>query len=1531
MASFAPPPGSFAAMAARGKAKKKKRTKTRRFEEEKKPMPKWSKPSTAAAVSSLLCRIFEEADADGGGDLSTSEIMLMLGRRAKGTKLAGNMKEMLALRSSLTAHSKMDGGNINKEDFVAGMQSVLGEEPNGSAAKWMSKELRALSPFVMPTTTTTVMRAGPAADAFAAALQSLGDEDLVKEDFSSPRKASVEPEIISIGYGNASAVTTVGVTVDRRSQEIARSGVAINVETMKPRVLAHVVVQADAAALPESGKQQPTERGEEVVAVVAAAAAAAAEEVASLQKQLVASRREVQAFKRALQRTASSGAIARQQDAATFAMKLEETKSRLESELARCVEAKHRELVAESVRSCVEALCAEVELRSQRGISDYSMLRYCRFAGRALPSAQSPRAPRGPPPKARASRGPPPRGRPLRGPPPRGKPRGEEATGEAALAAVVEAAEKAAEEEEAARDAPKSDIAASTGKDPVTGEAVVPVKPSHPPLKEEEKEERKEGGMKGREEGAAVVQGGTERGRGGDEAPAGNSVAKTRVEEEEEAAEEVEAELPVAEKETEEVAEEVSDQPSDDATAASGSAEQGAGIGVPVAVVVDTAVAEARTTKEAAEVAAEAADAAAIIAADAPTSTTKKSDISAAVVVETEPDLASSATTEIDDEADAAAIIADDTPIPTVEIKPDLASSAIAEINDDDSVLGGNAPTSAVATTDTTTTTAAATAATAATATATAAAPARTLDRHMTATMGGNWPKPERMSDVAMQSLQKLAVTVFNRLDSGGKNSLVESDIVSNGEVDEFEFILAAFGQDMKKSITMDEFTQYILATAREEGIDEVEAGLTQMLTHLSRTMSVAAKKFRATMQLVQPDSSKATLEQLRELAKTVFNMIDTDCGGTICPDEASAAFGDDDDMWQYIVEEADTDGDGEIDVDEWCVYIMEMANTDGNDEAYDALHTMMEEIEQNIAERERARSEREMAEIGEDEEGSEEEEGSDEEVEVVLDHHNDLFATSEGNKEDVLKEVGAPTAEKSIDAAADAAYTDGVIAVSSPGDCVSAAAAAAAPSKRHTLLGGVKPRKANRGTMLGAAHHSSIQGPLLKRSRHLQFQRRWFHTQTHYLAYKVNVDDEAFAGGVDLRGPESTIEMMKKDTVLKVIGLDADVSDPSKPREVRTFILKATTDAAPDSPSLQQWFDELTASQKKMRTRHSLHPEASPDDGSDAPSIAAVADAYVKPRVEKETVVGGAQEEPVSGEEGDEKEEEEEEEGEAAEEEAAEPEVPRVEPEPLTQQIARSGAKALAIATAQSTKFVPPPTDAANDYVKSRIPDRYCSPLFHGGEGVDAERAQARWEETLAWRKEAGIDALLYTPQPGHDLMQLAYPSFFHGRDKDGDRVWYEQLGRVDIGALQAKGIGPDEVLLHKLFVAEYLWRVVEPNPEAQCTTVLDVGGLKLNAFKGQGKSKFVKKYAQLMTMHYPQRTKRIVIVNTPFFFPALWKVAKKFLDAETRAKVVIMKDQKKKKKRGGGAKGRALEAYIDVEELPKCCAYTCVHFVGV
>ena len=86
---------------------------------------------------------------------------------------------------------------------------------------------------------------------------------------------------------------------------------------------------------------------------------------------------------------------------------------------------------------------------------------------------------------------------------------------------------------------------------------------------------------------------------------------------------------------------------------------------------------------------------------------------------------------------------------------------------------------------------------------------------------------------------------------------------------------------------------------------------LTQMITQLSRKMSAAAKHMKDLLQKVQPKSAVDDSD-LQALAQDVFALIDADRSGTISPEEASTAFGDDDEMWQFIVEEADTDGDGE-------------------------------------------------------------------------------------------------------------------------------------------------------------------------------------------------------------------------------------------------------------------------------------------------------------------------------------------------------------------------------------------------------------------------------------------------------------------------------------------------------------------------------------------------------------------------------------------------------------------------------------------
>ena len=250
-----------------------------------------------------------------------------------------------------------------------------------------------------------------------------------------------------------------------------------------------------------------------------------------------------------------------------------------------------------------------------------------------------------------------------------------------------------------------------------------------------------------------------------------------------------------------------------------------------------------------------------------------------------------------------------------------------------------------------------------------------------------------------------------------------------------------------------------------------------------------------------------------------------------------------------------------------------------------------------------------------------------------------------------------------------------------------------------------------------------------------------------------------------------------------------------------------------------------------------------------------------------------------------------------------------------LAPETAFAGAEALAQAMKQqSSAFTLPRSDAANDYAMEKMPERYVQ-VCSG----DVAKAQARWGATLLWREESAANVLLYSPQRHFLRLQTLYPSFFHGRDREGARVWYEQLGRVDVSALQRSGCSIDDVLMHKTFVSEWLWRVAEPNPEAQALMVIDLEGLKLGDFKGIA-TQFIRRYAQLMAMHYPRRTKMIVVINAPFFFPAVWKIAARALDPETRSKVVIWKRPKAKKGKKRSGRCSALERYITIEEQPRC-----------
>ena len=88
--------------------------------------------------------------------------------------------------------------------------------------------------------------------------------------------------------------------------------------------------------------------------------------------------------------------------------------------------------------------------------------------------------------------------------------------------------------------------------------------------------------------------------------------------------------------------------------------------------------------------------------------------------------------------------------------------------------------------------------------------------------------------------------------------------------------------------------------------------------------------------------------------------------------------------------------------------------------------------------------------------------------------------------------------------------------------------------------------------------HDHIIEGPLMKKGA-LGFQARWFTTSSHYLLYKNKQVSKDFAGGLDLAGDDTSIELSANGQTLTVRGLDADEHDAKKgSRHIRVLVLRA-------------------------------------------------------------------------------------------------------------------------------------------------------------------------------------------------------------------------------------------------------------------------------------------------------------------------------------------------------------------------------------
>jgi hypothetical protein len=188
-------------------------------------------------------------------------------------------------------------------------------------------------------------------------------------------------------------------------------------------------------------------------------------------------------------------------------------------------------------------------------------------------------------------------------------------------------------------------------------------------------------------------------------------------------------------------------------------------------------------------------------------------------------------------------------------------------------------------------------------------------------------------------------------------------------------------------------------------------------------------------------------------------------------------------------------------------------------------------------------------------------------------------------------------------------------------------------------------------------------------------------------------------------------------------------------------------------------------------------------------------------------------------------------------------------------------------------------------------IPDRYLRMQL--GRRDDARQAL---DATLAWRKEHHIDQILLKPQPKFDICKSVFPHYFVGRDTQNHVILVQRPALIDIQKAKANSLTNEELLMHYVFVNEYLWQIAESDePLGTMTSILDLKGLNLGILKKTDLIGFCKQFIATMDAHYPQRAFKTLIVNAPKWFNALYKLFSPLLRESTKAKIEIYPRGKK------------------------------------
>ncbi|MCO5601271.1 hypothetical protein L7F22_055390 [Adiantum nelumboides] len=209
----------------------------------------------------------------------------------------------------------------------------------------------------------------------------------------------------------------------------------------------------------------------------------------------------------------------------------------------------------------------------------------------------------------------------------------------------------------------------------------------------------------------------------------------------------------------------------------------------------------------------------------------------------------------------------------------------------------------------------------------------------------------------------------------------------------------------------------------------------------------------------------------------------------------------------------------------------------------------------------------------------------------------------------------------------------------------------------------------------------------------------------------------------------------------------------------------------------------------------------------------------------------------------------------------------------------------------------------------------------FLRARSYDAAKARTMYEAMLEWRRDIEADTIIETFKfPERKATKESYAHFHHKTDKCGRPIYIERYGQLQIEDL-LRVTTLDRLLLYHIKEWEILINCKFPacsrvagRPILQSLTILDLKGVTMKHLNKQVRH-FIQKITRIDQDYYPEYLGKMLIINAPSSFKAMWQLIKPWLDKDTPKKIEVC---------GSNYSAKLLEL-VDRENLPEFLGGTC------